>query len=178
MKSQPVETASSSEAHVQKWTYYFLIPKEKVEEIRERIVKTDRGEPGASVTSFLSILFMGPFGAAPLRGWGGELLITLTKDGEKDAYPPAGTSLQEFAHRHNYPCQSVPVGKNLQGSLDASTLFAGVCLQVLPHKTNYACKSVPAGKNLQVSAGAETRQQTHPHRDFLTGLISSVNKYL
>jgi len=34
--------------------------------------------------------------------------------GEKEAYPPAGTSLQEFAHRYNYSCKSVLVGKYLQ----------------------------------------------------------------
>jgi hypothetical protein len=34
--------------------------------------------------------------------------------GKKEAYPPAGTSLQGFAHRSNYSCKSVPVGKYLQ----------------------------------------------------------------
>jgi hypothetical protein len=35
-------------------------------------------------------------------------------DGEKEVYSSAGTSLQEFAHRYNYSCKSVPVGKYLQ----------------------------------------------------------------
>jgi len=38
-------------------TLYFLIPKEKVEEIREKDGKADRGEPEASVTSFFSFLW-------------------------------------------------------------------------------------------------------------------------
>jgi hypothetical protein len=37
-----------------------------------------------------------------------------TKDGEKEAYPPAGTSLQGFAHRFNYSCEEKPAGKYLQ----------------------------------------------------------------
>jgi hypothetical protein len=35
---------------------HFFIPKEKVEEIREKWRKTDRGEPEASATSFFSFL--------------------------------------------------------------------------------------------------------------------------
>jgi hypothetical protein len=44
-------------------TLYFLIPKEKVEEIRDKDgEKADRGEPGArSVTSFFSSSFYGAF---------------------------------------------------------------------------------------------------------------------
>jgi hypothetical protein len=55
-------------------------------------------------------------------------------------------------------------------------------LQDLTYRTNYACKSVPAGKNLQATrpppAPTEVRRQAHPHRDFLTGLISPVKKDL
>jgi hypothetical protein len=36
---------------------HFFIPKEKVEEIRGKDGKTDRGEPEASVTSFSSFLW-------------------------------------------------------------------------------------------------------------------------
>jgi hypothetical protein len=36
------------------------------------------------------------------------------KEEEKETYPPAGFSSQDFPYRDNYPCQSVPVGKYLQ----------------------------------------------------------------
>ncbi len=55
---------------------------------------------------------MGPSGAV-LRE---ELLRrdNVDKRKRKKAYPPAGTSLQGFAHRFNYSCKSVPVRKSLQ----------------------------------------------------------------
>jgi hypothetical protein len=34
--------------------------------------------------------------------------------GGKEAYSPAGTSLQGFAHRCNYSCEEIPAGKYLQ----------------------------------------------------------------
>ncbi len=47
-------------------TLYFFIPKEKVEEIREKIVKkTDRGEPEASVTSSFLFIFLWGLPAPP-----------------------------------------------------------------------------------------------------------------
>jgi hypothetical protein len=51
-----------------------------------------------------------------LRGWGGELLRrdNVDKRKRKKAYPSAGTSLQGFAHRFNYSCESTPVGEYLQ----------------------------------------------------------------
>jgi len=64
---------------------------------------------------------MGPSGSAA----GAESsfgVIMWTKDGEKEAYPPAGTSLQEFAHRFNYSCKSSPVRECLQTF--SSDLFA------------------------------------------------------
>jgi len=48
-----------------------------------------------------------------LRGWGEELLRRDNVDKrkrKKEAYPPAGTSLQEFAHRFNYSCEEIPAG--------------------------------------------------------------------
>ncbi len=52
---------------------HFFIPKEKVEEIREKMEKADRGEPEArSMTSFFSMLFMGPSGAASCSAAGAE----------------------------------------------------------------------------------------------------------
>ena len=36
------------------------------------------------------------------------------KEEEKETYPPAGSSSQDFPYRDNYPCKSVPAGKNLQ----------------------------------------------------------------
>jgi hypothetical protein len=56
---------------------YFLIPKEKVEEVKERIFKkTDRGEPEASVTSFFLFIFLwGPAScsAAGAKGSSGNV---------------------------------------------------------------------------------------------------------
>ena len=54
-----------------------------------------------------------------LRGWGGELLrrdasVASKRKRKKEAYSPAGTSLQGFVHRHNYPCELSPVGECLQ----------------------------------------------------------------
>jgi hypothetical protein len=51
-----------------------------------------------------------------LRGWGEELLRrdNRQEEEEKETYPPAGTSLQGFAHRYNYSCEEKPVGKYLQ----------------------------------------------------------------
>jgi hypothetical protein len=37
-----------------------------------------------------------------------------TKDGEKEAYSPAGFSPQGFAHRFNYSCEEKPAEKHLQ----------------------------------------------------------------
>ena len=71
---------------------YFLMPKEKVEEIRERIVKKlIEVKPEASATSF----FYGAPPRAPRRG----PPVMWTKDGGEEAYLPAGASLQVFAHR-------------------------------------------------------------------------------
>jgi len=42
--------------------------------------------------------------------------------GKKEAYSPAGTSLQGFAHRSNYSCKSIPVREYLQTF--SSDLFA------------------------------------------------------
>jgi len=60
---------------------------------------------------------MGPSGAAPRRGRGEELLRRDNVDKrkrKKEAYSPAGTSLQGFAHRSNYSCEEKPAGKYLQ----------------------------------------------------------------
>jgi hypothetical protein len=48
-----------------------------------------------------------------LCGWGGELLLRDDVDQEeeeKETYPPAGTSLQEFAHKYNHSCEEIPAG--------------------------------------------------------------------
>ncbi len=72
----PMRYGVSSLSYTEKFEnnlYFLLIPKEEVEEIREKIVKkTDRGEPEASVTSFFSSLFMGPSGAASCSAAGAE----------------------------------------------------------------------------------------------------------
>jgi len=44
---------------------HFFMPKEKVEEIREKIDEADRGEPEASVTSFFLFLFLWDLPAPP-----------------------------------------------------------------------------------------------------------------
>jgi hypothetical protein len=68
--------------------------------------------------------------------------------GEKEAYPPAGTSLQRFAHRCNYSCEEKTAGKYLQTF--SSDFFAqrdDLCGQlhvVYPGRSNYSCGSVPA----------------------------------
>jgi hypothetical protein len=70
--------------------------------------KADRGEPGArSVTSFFSSSFYGAFRRrlvpprlgrrAPPEG----CLCGEQEEEEKEAYPPAGTSLQVFLYRTN-----------------------------------------------------------------------------
>ena len=51
-----------------------------------------------------------------LRSWGEELLRrdNVDKGWGKEAYPPAGTSLQGFLDRSYYSCESSPVGEYLQ----------------------------------------------------------------
>jgi len=70
-----------------------------------------------------------------------------TKGGGKEAYPPAGTSLQGFAHRTNYSCKSSPVRECLQTF--SSDLFAaqrdGLCGQLhVACPGRYSCGSVSA----------------------------------
>ncbi len=91
-----------------------------------------------------------------LRGWGEELLRRDNVDKrkrKKEAYPPAGTSLQEFAHRTNYSCEEKTAGKYLQTF--SSDLFAaqrdGLCDQihvVYPGRHNYSCGSLPVERRL------------------------------
>ncbi len=80
--------------------------------------RKNKGEPEASVTSFFSSSFYGAFQRRlVLRGWGGELLrrdVVDKRKRKKEAYSPAGTYLQGFAHRYNYSCKSEPVGEYLQ----------------------------------------------------------------
>ncbi len=62
---------------------------------------------------------MGPSGPASCSAAEAESSsggITLTKDGKKEAYPPAGTSPQVFAHRFNYSSEEKPAEKYLQVS--------------------------------------------------------------
>ncbi len=81
------------------------------------------------MTSFFSILFMGPSGAASCSAAGAKSsaggmpsLCGEQEEGKKEAYSPAGTSLQGFAHRSNYSCKSIPVREYLQTF--SSDLFA------------------------------------------------------
>jgi hypothetical protein len=55
---------------------------------------------------------MGPSGAASCSAKGSS--GNVDKGWGEEAYSPAGTSLQAFAHKFNYSCKSVPVGEYLQ----------------------------------------------------------------
>ncbi len=88
---------------------HFFIPKEKVEKIRKDGEKTDRGEPEASMTSFFSSFLWGlpappraprPGQRTPPEGCLAS--VASKRKRKKEAYPPADTSLQEFAHRYIY----------------------------------------------------------------------------
>ncbi len=82
---------------------HFFIPKEKVEEIRDKDgEKTDRGEHGTSMTSFSSSAFL----LCPAESSSGGRRRSLAR-GKRDLL--AGTSLQALTHRSNYSCKSVPV---------------------------------------------------------------------
>ena len=50
------------------------------------------------------------------------------KEEEKETYPPAGFSLQDFPYRDNYPCKSFPVGKYLQERFTSSEAFKPACI--------------------------------------------------
>jgi hypothetical protein len=71
------------------------------------------------------------------------------------------------------------VGENLQGSLGASTLFAGISLQVQTYRTNYAVGRFLWGYACRMtSVDACGGLQVLPYRDGLTGLIIPVRKNL
>jgi hypothetical protein len=73
--------------------------------------------------------------------------------GEKEAYSPAGTSLQEFAHRSNYSCEEKTAGKYLQvlapqtfshsGTTSATTstwyILAGIITPVALYLSVFTC---------------------------------------
>jgi hypothetical protein len=84
----------------------FFIPKEKIEEIREKMVKK-LIEVKNSVNN-LFFLFHVHSGAATCSATSLRRDV-VGKEEEKEAYPPAGFSSQEFPYRDNYPCKSVPV---------------------------------------------------------------------
>jgi len=69
-----------------------------------------------------------------------------TKDGEKETYPPGGTSLQGFAHRCNYSCEEIPAGKYLQEL--APQTHSGTTSAV--SSTWYILASIPAALYLSV----------------------------
>ncbi len=54
---------------------------------------------------------MGPSGAASCPA---GLLGNVGRRRKKEAYPPAGTSLQDFLDRSNYSCEEKTAGKYLQ----------------------------------------------------------------
>ena len=72
---------------------------------------------------------------------------------KKEAYPPAGTSLQGFAHRFNYSFKSVPVGEYLQllalqtfshsGTTSATTMWyilAGIIIPAALYLSVFTCR--------------------------------------
>jgi len=67
-----------------------------------------------------------------------------TKDGEKEVYSSADTSLQVLTHRYNYSCKSIPVREYLQTF--SSDLFAtqrgGLCYHHVVYPGKYSCGSV------------------------------------
>jgi len=85
-----------------------------------------------------------------LRGWGEELLRRDNVDKrkrKKEAYPPEGTSLQEFAHRFNYSCEEIPAGSTCSCCL-RRLLFAtqrdDLCYHLhVVYPGRYSCGSVP-----------------------------------
>jgi len=75
------------------------------------------------MTSFSSFVGIPAPPPAPRHPSGG---MSWTKEEEKEAYPPAGFSSQDFPYRDNYPCKSVPVRKFLQVlGLQTFSLYCG-----------------------------------------------------
>jgi hypothetical protein len=109
-------------------TFCTSIPKEKVEKIREKMEKADRGEQKTqSITSFSP--FCGAFRRRLVlrdippegwcRRWMGEGLSAFR-------YIPQG-----LVHRHNSSCEEIPAGKYLQARCAESRLSAlGLCRSV------------------------------------------------
>jgi hypothetical protein len=80
--------------------------------------------------------FLGLRAPPLLRGWGSPRVVG--KEEEKEAYPHAGFSSQDFPYRDNYPCQSIPVGKYLQSRR----------LQVFPCRNLFTGLISPVRKSL------------------------------
>jgi hypothetical protein len=92
---------------------------------------------------------MGPsdaasYSAAEAKGSSGGIMWT--KDGEKEVYSSADTSLQGFAHRSNYSCKSIPVREYLQTfSSDLFTQRDDLCYHLhVVYPGRYSCGSVSA----------------------------------
>ena len=67
----------------------------------------------------LFFLFRGHSGAATCSATSLRRDV-VGKEEEKEAYPPAGFSLQDFPYRDNYPCEEIPARIYLQAA------FAGL----------------------------------------------------
>jgi hypothetical protein len=125
---------------------------------RERMEKVDLGEPDVSLNDlFFLYLFMGPSGAASCSAARAESSSggkCRQEEEEKEAYPPAGTSLQGFAHKFNYSCEEKPVGRYLQvlapqtfshsGTTSATTstwyILAGIITPVALYLSVFTCR--------------------------------------
>jgi hypothetical protein len=80
-----------------------------------------------------------------LRGWGSSDNVDKRK---KEAYPPAGTSLQEFAHRYNYSCEEMPAGSICSCWLRRLLFASGTTSAV--SSTWYVLAGIPVGLYLPV----------------------------
>jgi hypothetical protein len=68
--------------------------------------------------------------------------------GKKEAYSPAGTSLQGFAHRFNYSCEEIPAGSICSYWLRRLLFASGTTSAV--SSTWYVLAGIPVGLYLSV----------------------------
>jgi hypothetical protein len=126
---------------------HFFIPKEKVEEIREKIDKADRGEPEASVTSIFSSSFYGAFRRRlVLRGGS---LVTWAGGGKKRLirlqvlpYRSFFTGLIRPVSQYLWECTCRRTSVGAGGGLVACRFF----LQGRTYRSNYPYEEKPVGK--------------------------------
>jgi len=89
-------------------TLNFFLQKEKVEEIREKIVKK-LIEVKNSVNNLFFLFLWCLLAPSRVPRLGLLRRDVVGKEEEKETYPPASFSLQDFPYRNNYPCEQIPV---------------------------------------------------------------------